>query len=281
MARLTTMAACAAALISGVAVPPGVAQDSGSTTISKTVPANPVGLPAKSPPAQGAAPAERPAAAAPAPAPAAPEGQAAAATPPSGGWDFATMQTGEPQPFTGRPEQIALIQKINEYFNGITNLEGTFLQTDPDDKKKKGKFFIERPGKALFDYASPSKLRIVSDGKYLAVEDHDLETADRYPLESTPFRLILARDVDFLKTAKIRTIDLGKDALVINLEEKDEGTGQVWLVFNWPEIALREWMIRDAQGLSTKIEVAALTVNKAVSPKLFSFSERSMPNFRE
>jgi outer membrane lipoprotein-sorting protein len=269
------------------------------STVTKTTPGRP---PAAAPAAQ-----PQPAPAAPAPAPAeppapttqaAPAAQAPAGQPPApaqqnqaaapqpnplgAGWSTKFgLGSPESSEFKGTPEQIAVIQKLNVYFNEMTNLEGSFLQTDADDKRKKGKFFIERPGKLRFDYSLPSKQKIISDGKYLALEDHDLNTTDRYPIESTPFRLLLAKDVDLLRDARIFALDVGQDVAVITLEDKaSDSGGQIRLFFDWPQVQLREWMISDPQGLNTRIQVADVQLNKTVDPKTFKFSpDIGMPKF--
>ncbi len=200
-----------------------------------------------------------------------------------GGWSSelsdAPVKDGK---FTGTPEQIANVQKINDFFNAMKNLEGIFLQTDPDGKQKKGKFHLERPGKLRFDYSLPSKQKIISDGEYLAIENHDLRTTDRYALESTPFRMLLTKTVDLLNDARIISLDPTPDAMIITLEDKqsDRG-GQIRLFFTWPEIQLKEWLITDAQGLTTRIELGDLELNKPADPKLFTFSkELGLPSFR-
>ncbi len=188
----------AALALAVLSAPYALAQSNSGTSVhSKTVPSNPPAAapqpaePQPAPQQPAAAPqAAPPQAAAPAPAApqAAPAAQAAAPAPNAvgagGGWDaqfgVAPPQTSQ---FTAAPEQVEIIQKINAYFNELKNLEGDFLQTDADDKRKKGKFYIERPGKVRFDYSLPSKQKIISNGKYLAIEDHDLNTTDRYPLE--------------------------------------------------------------------------------------------------
>jgi outer membrane lipoprotein-sorting protein len=226
----------------------------------------------------------------PAQAPAAPQQpdpaqmQAAAPQPnPLGaGWTTKFGSTAiEGSEYTGSPEQVAVVEQINGYFNNMVNLEGTFLQTDADEKRKKGKFFIERPGKLRFDYALPSKQKIISDGKYLAIEDHDLNTTDRYPLESTPFRLLLSKNVDLTRDARIIALDVGKDVAIITVEDKASDTGgQIRLFFDYPELKLREWIISDPQGLNTRIQVADVELNKAVKPETFKFSPGiGMPKF--
>jgi outer membrane lipoprotein-sorting protein len=234
--------------------------------------------------AEGAAPAE-------APAEAEPEAGAQTAAQPgeesnplgvSSGWD-AQFGTTPPQTsrFTGSPEQVEIVEKVNAYFNTMTNLEGLFLQTDANDERKKGKFFLERPGKVLFDYARPSRMKIISDGEYLAIENHDLRTSDRYPLESTPFRLLLKEKVNLVQDARIIAIDQGESIVVLTVEDKESRGGQIRLFFDSPDLQLREWIITDAQGLNTRIELAELENDKEADPKLFEFSKDiGLPNFK-
>ncbi len=178
-------------------------------------------------------------------------------------------------------EALTIIASINAYFNTMTTMQGNFLQTDADNKQKRGKFVFERPGKVRFDYNLPSKQKIISDGKYLAIEDHDLKTSDRYPLESTPFRMLLAKEVDFLRDARIISLDQGPDVIILAVEDKSqEAGGQIRLFFSKPELQLREWIITDPQGLNTRIQITELKLNETVSADLFKFSDIALPTFR-
>ena len=98
-------------------------------------------------------------------------------------------------------KQIDLIQKVTNYFNQMGDMKGTFVQISADDKRMRGKFYFKRPGQFRFEYNLPSRQVVVSDGKYLAIQDHDLKTDDRYGLDQTPFRVLLRKDVDLLKDA--------------------------------------------------------------------------------
>jgi outer membrane lipoprotein-sorting protein len=285
----------AALALSILGAPYALAQSNSGTSVhSKTVPSAPPAAAPQPAPQPEAAPQAAPQAAPPqAQAPAAPQeapaAQAAAAAPApnavgvGNGWDaqfgVAPPQTSQ---FTAAPEQVEMLQKINGYFNAMKNLEGEFLQTDADDKRKKGRFHIERPGKVRFDYSLPSRQKIISNGKYLAIEDHDLNTADRYPLESTPFRLLLTKDVDLMRDANIIALDVGDTVVVVTLQDKEAGNGgQIRLFFDWPTLQLKEWMISDPQGLTTRIQLAEMQLNKDADPKLFTFSQDvGMPKFR-
>jgi outer membrane lipoprotein-sorting protein len=287
-----------AGVIYGVQAPAALAQaQGGETEVRKTMPARPA-----QPPAQPQAhQLDMPQTAAPAAAPSAPAAAAQAQSPVGGapsqaapaqpaeiaaqpaqpagaGANGGDWQTGlAARPDAGDVQDaaaIATVQKVNDYFNGMTTLQGTFLQTDPDNKEKRGKFYFERPGKVRFEYAPPSKLVIVSDGKYLAIEDYDMKTTDRYPIGMTPFRLLLSEKVDLLQEARIISVDEGEEAVVLTVEDKSsDSPGRIRLFFNKSDMSLRQWIISDPQGLDTRIQVADLQANKELSENLFQFSK--------
>jgi outer membrane lipoprotein-sorting protein len=156
----------------------------------------------------------------------------------------------------------------------LTNLEGTFVQTDPDNSQKQGRFYFARPGRLRFDYYPPSRLKIISNGYYLAIEDYALNTSDKYPLEMTPFRLLLSETVDLSKEANILGIEQGPDVVVVTVEDKKgDAAGRISLFFNKENMSLTQWIITDAQGLDTRIQVSDLEQNKRVSAELFEFSK--------
>src|SRR6185295_15992630 len=98
-------------------------------------------------------------------------------------------------------KQMELIQKVSVYFNQITELKGAFIQTSADNKRLRGKLVVKKPGRIRFDYNLPSRQVIISDGQYLIIQDHDLKTDDRVSLDNTPFRVLLAKDVDLIRDA--------------------------------------------------------------------------------
>ena len=251
---------CAIGALIGVAYVPLAFAQGGQTEVSKTTPSNP--------PPPAAAPA--PAAPAPAPAPAAkpvsPIGSGA-------NWQANVSQSPQPAPAPLQESDAQVVTKVNGYFNKLTDLQGTFLQTDPDGKQRRGRFYFQRPGKVRFDYAAPSKLRIVSEGRNLAIEDRDMNTSEKYPLDVTPFKLLLSETVDLAVDAKILGVEQGPDAYLLTVEDKSgDSSGRIRLLFNKADMALKEWIITDAQGLDTRIEVSDLERDKKVAENYFIIS---------
>ncbi len=179
---------------------------------------------------------------------------------------------------------IKWIQRIDGYFNGIIHLQGNFVQIDSQNQTIKGRFYVHRPGRLRFEYAQPSMLRIVSDGQYLSIEDHDLKTIDKYPLASTPFRMLLTENVDIIRDACIIAFSNEDDRIALTLRDRSgESPGQIKLLFAVLKaggaIELREWVITDVQGLDTRIQLANLVEGEEVSSNLFDTLTVEFPNY--
>ncbi len=233
-------------------------------------------------PAPAAAPAPAPAAGAPAAAPApaatppAPAAKPAAAAPakPDVGADGWTGEVAPDKSTSGialDDKQAEVVKTVSGYFSELKSLKGIFVQTGSDKKKMKGKFFVKRPGRFRFDYALPSKQIIISDGENLAIQDLDLNNEDRVALDQTPFRLLLRKDVDLLRDARIIEVQSAEDLIVLAIQDKSPDTpGKIKLFLaTKPSLELKEWVTTDAQGLDTRIEVSELTRSDDIDANMF------------
>jgi outer membrane lipoprotein-sorting protein len=167
--------------------------------------------------------------------------------------------------------QVELIRKVTAYFNQLTEIKGLFVQTSADNKRVRGKFYVQRPGRFRFDYGPPSRLVILSDGQYMAIQDLDLKTDDRVELDRTPFRVLLRKDVDLLRDANILEVKEVDDVIVLSLQDKSPDTpGRIKLFLaKGPNLELREWVTTDSQGLDTRIELTEVNKAEALDPALF------------
>lgn len=194
------------------------------------------------------------------------------------GWEAAVEAAQAATPLIG-DEQIKAVERINAYFNNITNLQGGFEQVDATNKRSTGRFYVQRPGKIRFDYAPPSGLRIVADGRFLAIEDADLRTVEKYPIQSTPFRLLLTEAVDLGRDSRIIGVESQEGSLAISLEDKSgDAAGSIRLMFeSGSELQLKQWMITDAQGLTTRVTVNDIVSGRKVAADFFTSKESFQP----
>jgi outer membrane lipoprotein-sorting protein len=249
----------------------------------------PLAVPAPTPAVRpGSTPAPESAPAQAAPTDAAPSGSAPAGAAPAPGTSAATNSAGwnaeVATPGGGivlNDEQSAIVQKVSDYFNALGDLKGAFVQTTADNKRMKGKFMVKRPGRFRFDYSLPSKQIIISDGEYLAIQDLDLNNEDRVALDQTPFRLLLRKNVDLIRDAKIVEVQETDDTLVLALQDKSpDAPGRIKLSLGTkPELELKEWVTTDAQGLDTRVEISQLNKGETLDASLFKIEAVSLNKF--
>ena len=170
--------------------------------------------------------------------------------------------------------QKDIVDKVSSYFSGIHTLQGSFLQTSSDNRRMKGKFYLSRPGRFRFDYARPSRQIVISDGQYLAVEDLDLNTEDRVELDQTPFRLLLSTDVNLVRDAQIMEVQQSDDLIMIALQDKDPNAGgQIKLYLaTKPELQLKAWVTKDAEGVDTRVEISDLAEAVQLDAEMFKIT---------
>jgi outer membrane lipoprotein-sorting protein len=175
--------------------------------------------------------------------------------------------------------QTELVNKVSAYFKSVDTLKGRFVQTGADKKRMRGKFYVSRPGRFRFDYNRPSRQIIVSDGRYMAIQDLDLNNEDRLALNNTPFRLLLVSDVDLVRDANIMEVQESSDLIIVGLEDKNpDNPGQIRLIMaTKPELELKEWVTKDAQGLNTRVQVSDLSKSVELDPDLFRIKPVGRP----
>ncbi|MFT6071768.1 MAG: outer membrane lipoprotein-sorting protein [Dasania sp.] len=162
------------------------------------------------------------------------------------------------------------LPKITAYLNKMKSATGRFTQIGPDGVISQGDFALRKPGKMYFDYEAPTPLKIVSDGFWVSVEDTQLKTRDRYPLSETPLSILLKEKADFLKTDyKISVHKNENSHLITASDPKHPDRGEITIAFSKAPIALTHWVITDAQGLKTIVNLQNINLNVPTKNDLF------------
>jgi outer membrane lipoprotein-sorting protein len=154
------------------------------------------------------------------------------------------------------PSDAADLDKVSDYLNGIHTMRGGFVQIGPQGQVDNGKFYILKPGKMRFDYDPPNPTLVISDGLSIAVYNTKLNTANRYPLISTPLDLLLSDHLDLKDDSDIVSVEHQTGELIVNARASGKNaSGDITIVFTYPNIELRQWTIIDAQGLPTTVSL--------------------------
>lgn len=172
----------------------------------------------------------------------------------------------------GEAEDTApIIQRINDYLNGISHLQGSFTQINSRGERANGTFFLQRPGRIRFEYLPKDSLLVVADGRWVNVVEQGFGgSIQRYPLRQTPLGFLLREHIDIARDADV--LDLRQESNRIFLRLRDSGSsqqGELTLIFEQPLLRLRQWIITDAHGRKTLISLSNLLEGIPVDRRLF------------
>jgi outer membrane lipoprotein-sorting protein len=146
--------------------------------------------------------------------------------------------------------------RIENYLNSIHTLKSNFIQTASTGERATGVLFLNRPGRIRVQYDPPSPILLVANGAFIIYVDKNLEQISHIPIAETPLRVLIDKDVNLLSWYSIKNIKRGPGTLRVTLAKKNElGPTSVRLLFSDKPLQLRQWIIRDQQGIDVRISL--------------------------
>jgi outer membrane lipoprotein-sorting protein len=168
-------------------------------------------------------------------------------------------------------------QAIADHFSRVGSMQGEFVQFGPKGEQTGGKFFIQRPGKLRFNYDDPSPIRVIADGKNVAIGNMKLKTWDLYPLSKTPLSLLLAQRID-LSSGSVKSVKEESDLTTIALGNNTVfGNSTIIMMFDPKTYDLRQWTITDNQGKDTSVMVFNVKTGVQFDDKVFKVPYEVIP----
>ena len=167
-----------------------------------------------------------------------------------------------------------IISKIENYLNNINTLQAEFIQIDHYGNSKSGILRIAKPGKIRFEYNKPSSIVIISDGQYIIFFDKKLEQINRIPKNKIPIKFLIDDKFSFKKN-EILIKNLNYDGNVISITIKDNKnhfSGDLTLLFEDKPLVLRQWIIQDSQGFTTKVSLQEISTDIVINDTYFKFN---------
>ncbi|MEO6995980.1 MAG: outer-membrane lipoprotein carrier protein LolA [Lacunisphaera sp.] len=174
-------------------------------------------------------------------------------------------------PGTYSPAEAANLDKLSAYLNAIHTLKSNFVQLSPEGGMAQGEFSLSRPGKLRFSYNPPSPVLIVATDGSIYVKNARLNTVDRTSLSDTPLDILLNKDVDLRHNTAVTGIEEQPGALVVHARANTtRSQSNITLVFSYPTIELRQWMVKDNQGGVTTVALSGVQTGIALPDGLFA-----------
>ncbi|MBK0399114.1 outer-membrane lipoprotein carrier protein LolA [Limibaculum sp. M0105] len=166
------------------------------------------------------------------------------------------------------------LARISNYLNGTTTLMGEFVQVGPDGDLSTGTFWMRRPGRMRFEYDLPNPALIIADGTWVGIYDRALNTLDRVPLGQTPLDILLRDRVDLRREGVVTEMERSDGQIRVKAIDPDApDQGSITMIFSDNPLELRQWVVVDAQGLTTTIALSELRSNVSIDGDKFFIAE--------
>jgi outer membrane lipoprotein-sorting protein len=173
----------------------------------------------------------------------------------------------------------AALTRVEAYFNGMTTLRARFLQIAQGGGSAEGTAWIWRPGRMRFEYDPPEPtLLIAADGQFFHY-DRQLRQPTVVPLSSTPLSVLLRDPLRLSGDITVAALERSGGLLRVTVHRTGQAAeGQIQLVLEEQPMALRQWVVLDPQGRSTRVTLSEARTGERFDPFLFAFND---PRFRE
>ena len=151
-------------------------------------------------------------------------------------------------------QQLSLAQ-ISQYLNGLQTAQGGFTQINADGTLSTGQIYIKRPGRIRFEYNAPDNSLVMAGGGQVAIFDPRSNNGpDRYPLNQTPLKIILERNVDFGAARMVTGHTSDGTTTTVTAQDPDHPEyGNIQMVFTANPVELRQWIVTDDVGSQTTV----------------------------
>ena len=137
--------------------------------------------------------------------------------------------------------------KIISQMKLTNNLSFNFIQT-VDDKNEEGKCIIEYPKKIFCEYSTPSKKKLVSNGRSLVIKTSNRGSYYRYPLNRTPLKFLLDKEYLISKIEELEPRNIDNKYLNFKIFENNN---EINIFFDKKDLNLIGWQTKDIyQNLS-------------------------------
>jgi outer membrane lipoprotein-sorting protein len=166
---------------------------------------------------------------------------------------------------------IVPLSQLSSYLNGIDMAQSTFTQINADGTVSTGQFYMQRPGRARFEYDDDDLLVIAGGGQLAIFDGRGNTTAEQYPLSQTPLSIILGQGVDLSRSNMVVGHEFDGTATRVVAQDPDRPeVGTLTMVFTGDPVELRQWVVTDQGGGETTIVLGGLDEDEQLSQILFS-----------
>ncbi|MFH1157433.1 MAG: outer membrane lipoprotein carrier protein LolA [Pseudomonadota bacterium] len=180
------------------------------------------------------------------------------------------------------PEPLREAGAVEAYLNGISTLRARFVQTAGDGRQAGGTFLLKRPGRMRFEYAHPLTDFIVADGLFIYYYDGQMKQQSNVPIGESLAGFFLRPDLKLSGDIGVSGIKRDGGLLRVTLvQSEDPLAGSLTLALTEHPLRLKKWIVVDAQGLITEVELFDVESGVKLDDDAFHYydPERKNPSY--
>ena len=174
-------------------------------------------------------------------------------------------------PAMARAQQLSLAE-ISAYLNRLQTAQGGFTQINGDGTLSTGQIYIKRPGRIRFEYNPPDNSLVMAGGGQVAIFDpRSNAPPDRYPLNQTPLKIILERNVDLTRARMVTGHTSDGTTTTVRAQDPDNPQyGNIQMVFTAAPVELRQWIVTDDVGAQTTVILNDMSSGGGIGDRQFN-----------
>jgi len=175
---------------------------------------------------------------------------------------------------TVTPDITITLKRIEAYLDSIKTMQAEFLQISSNGESASGEILLARPERLRIEYAPPTPVLIVANGKYLSYVDTELQQVNHIPVADTPAAFLLRENFSLTDgDLALTNFEQGANTIRVSMvQTKDPLAGELTLVFTDEPTVLRKWSIVDAQGIVTDLTLINARFDFPISDDRFATS---------
>lgn len=168
-------------------------------------------------------------------------------------------------------QQLSL-GEVSSYLNGLQTAQGGFTQINADGTLSNGQIYIKRPGRIRFEYNAPDNSLVMAGGGSVAIFDPRSNSGpDRYPLNQTPLKIILERNVNLGQARMVTGHTSDGTTTTITAQDPDNPQyGNIQMVFTGSPVELRQWIVTDDVGSQITVILNDMKSGGSISDAKFN-----------
>jgi len=166
------------------------------------------------------------------------------------------------------------IQRVEAYLNGLTTLRARFIQIAQNGATAQGTALIWRPGRMRFDYDPPEPLLLIANAGQFMHYDKELRQPSIVPVGSTPLGILLREQIRLSGDVTVTGVQREQGLLRITLYRTGNAAeGRLTLVLADNPMELRQWLVVDGQGRTTRVTLSAIETGVRLNRASFDFND--------